>query len=442
MLSILLKQPWHAWKSLSLLTKIEVVFLGVTLYAYLSEGLLEWYLSGYTGPFDSTVAFGNALTHAIVVLSMLAAPFILQHRLPQQSAFRIFYTQPLSPLAFIKITAYYYFKYQLFFWAIFGVMITPFFFLNVLSAVFFIFLFLTYHLIFFLMFIYLKTLLPAKRFILSALVVAVVYGAGYLLVTGVAETAWLFDFILIPGSAVLMRFLLPPKRLWALETVFPFESMSQRKRRFGTCSFDSIPRFLPGRLQMLFNKELLTVWRNARFRKLKILTLIVFVILLVLLDDRPGMERSSFALLLAVLAVWLHYNHYFNETYMRAEPAWYIFTLPQRLFSMLAAKFLAEFAYIILLLLVLSGYMVLTGWPWTASWQMLLVLLAFSTLVLFTMLNFQLMFFDDPRMAGYAFNFTVVFLLVMVLNYRFVGPLVGAALIIYFVYRNYKYLNA
>jgi hypothetical protein len=64
-----------------------------------------------------------------------------------------------------------------------------------------------------------------------------------------------------------------------------------------------------------------------------------------------------------------------------------------------------------------------------------------SVLILTTMLNFQMLFYEDPRYAGYAYHFSVIFFVVMSYNYRFVGPLVTLFMAGYFFYKNYRYFK-
>ena len=70
------------------------------------------------------------------------------------------------------------------------------------------------------------------------------------------------------------------------------------------------------------------------------------------------------------------------------------------------------------------------------------LLLLFSLLVLTTMINFQLLFYDNPRLAGYAYHFTVLFFTVMSINYRFVGPVITLFMMVLIFYKTRKYFYA
>ena len=84
----------------------------------------------------------------------------------------------------------------------------------------------------------------------------------------------------------------------------------------------------------------------------------------------------------------------------------------------------------------------ISGFNLNEQLNMVLLMLPFSMLVLSIMLNFQIMFYDDPRLAGYAYHFTIIFLLIMTINFRLVGPLISIILLTFYFYKSYRYFKS
>ena len=69
-------------------------------------------------------------------------------------------------------------------------------------------------------------------------------------------------------------------------------------------------------------------------------------------------------------------------------------------------------------------------------------LLLFAIAVLSIVINFQILFYDNPRLAGYAYHFTILFIVIMSLNYRFVGPLVSVFLLTFYFLKTRRFYNS
>ena len=146
--------------------------------------------------------------------------------------------------------------------------------------------------------------------------------------------------------------------------------------------------------------------------------------------------------LLTGLVIWLHYSNYFNEKYVQPEPDWYFHTIPFRFRHLWLSKFLVEFIFIIIILISFWIMLSISGFNLNEQLNMILLMLPFSIVVLSIMLNFQIMFYDDPRLAGYAYHFTIIFLLIMTINYRLVGPLISVILLTFYFYKSYRYFKS
>ena len=153
-------------------------------------------------------------------------------------------------------------------------------------------------------------------------------------------------------------------------------------------------------------------------------------------------NKDVFMALLTGIIIWLHYNNYFNEKYVQPEPDWYFHTVPFRFRHLWLSKFLVEFIFISFILAVFWILLFITGFNIIEQLNLLMLMLAFSIVVLSIMLNFQIMFYDDPRLAGYAYHFTIIFLMIMIVNYRLVGPLISIVLLTFYFYKSYRYFKS
>jgi len=235
--------------------------------------------------------------------------------------------------------------------------------------------------------------------------------------------------------SALMLFILPRLPQRHVEDLFP-ATVSKRT----AFSKLTLPRLFGRRVQALWQKEILSLWRNPRYLRLKLLHL-----LLLLAANAWALtlatETQVFALsLIAAIWLWLHYSHGFNEKYAHPEDSIFLMTLPLRLRHLLAAKYLAELPALLLLFVVQGAFMTLASGSVVAL-QALIVLFIFAHFVLLIMLNFRILFHNDPRSAGYLYHFVVLFIGLMSYNYRLVGPLVALGLLIYYFDKNRRYLN-
>jgi hypothetical protein len=62
----------------------------------------------------------------------------------------------------------------------------------------------------------------------------------------------------------------------------------------------------------------------------------------------------------------------------------------------------------------------------------------FSIFILYIITIIRIIFFDNPRFAGYAYHFLIIFTLVMISNFYLVGPVITLLLIIYLNYVSYR----
>ncbi|MBD3224040.1 MAG: hypothetical protein GF313_04885 [Caldithrix sp.] len=442
MLNTLLKQPLYAWKEQSLLFKIEMILLLIVLYAYFSERIIAAFNHYQMTSSISVYSMSNGVVHVFILLVMLSIPFILYYLIPKQRGIHIFCDKPLSNSQILQLIGYYVVKYLLIYWIILIPFFIALFVIDWGTAIFHVAAFAAYTLI-----IYLWALSGMRRrqkatYFAYAMAVILLFHSVYASVFILIQHLWILDVIVLFGSGLILWFLMRRPASLHLETLYPAALKRNGHRKSGWLSFQTIPAFLPAGLQVLFNKELIGLWRNAKYRRLKWITLAVYILLLVMVSLRADMANDIGLILISMAVIWLHYSHHFSEKYMHPDPDWFFHTLPLGMFRMMLSRFLVEYFYILLILLIAWIYMIGQQMGAQAQLQTLALLLIFATVILLIMVNFRVMFYDNPRTAGYAYHFTVIFLLVMSVNYRFVGPIISVVLLAFYFYKNYKYIHS
>jgi len=441
MLRILIRQPLHLWARLGRLTKVQVLLLVGLLYIYAAErlvGLLRAVMAAYPG---DVWQLSWVLLHLYIVILLLSAPFIWYFVLPRQPALHVFYGYPLGQRTLMQLLGYYYQKYQI---------VPLLFFLAVLFAL-----------------IYLNPvnglLVAALTVVYSVAVMAVSYGlfirlpdktkffaALYLLAllqAGIGLSAFYFF-----GAAPLLDAVFLSMVYWqlrktttvaavSLEQLYPPAGLNRKRSVAAGLTLNSFPPLLPRRVQVLFAREFLNLWRNPAYRRLKLYSLLLYFGGQWLLYRTGRPDREMWMILLGLALIWLHYAQYFNVKYLRPDPEWFFYTEPFRFSHLWLAGFLTELVFVLVMLAGQSVFLTVLGGSWQLQLNWLGLLLVFALLVLAVLLNFRIYFYDNPRTAGYAYHFMVLFFVVMSVNYRLVGPLMTLLFLIYFTYKSYRFFN-
>ena len=84
------------------------------------------------------------------------------------------------------------------------------------------------------------------------------------------------------------------------------------------------------------------MWRNAKYRKLKVTTLIIYLISFLFIKIQSPEFAEMWLTIFTAIIIWIHYSNHFNEKYVKPEPEWFFNTLPFRFHQIWISKFLTE----------------------------------------------------------------------------------------------------
>jgi hypothetical protein len=190
-----------------------------------------------------------------------------------------------------------------------------------------------------------------------------------------SELIWLFDFFTL-GIFLLSNYYQKSKaKPIHLEELYPPERKKFVRISRGRSLIAMAFPFLPTTIQVLFFKELLSLWRNLKYRRLKGLTLIGFTIGLLILRFLEIEYAEMWMLVFTLIIIWLHYSNSFNDKYVLPDPVWYFKTVPIKFHKIWLAKFLSEFVFILVILLFFLLFILAE--PLSMNQVLSLVLVAF-----------------------------------------------------------------
>jgi hypothetical protein len=200
----------------------------------------------------------------------------------------------------------------------------------------------------------------------------------------------------------------------------------------------NFPRIIPRNISPFFIKDVLAYIRNKNYIRLKTISLLIYIVLLILVELFYKQNYSTVVSLLTLILIWEHYSHQFNEKYVVQESAALLKVLPLKYYQFTIAKFFSEFLYILIILVIVLLSSILHGVPWDKILNLLGIITFFSVFILYIITIIWTMYFDNPRFAGYAYHFLIIFTLVMSLNFYLVGPLISLFIIIYLNFISYR----
>lgn len=445
MLKLLFKQAKNILKDFGIVHWLQLLLVVAVVSAYLIMRSLDL-LSFLAGHFSfSNRDFAVLIPDIFISAVLFSSPFIVLYLLPRQKELMAFYTLPLSKKRLPVLLGYYYQKYQsltLLLFLIPGIALTVRAILPGLAALLLLMFYALSLLVNFVL-LFIQSASRIRFLFFSALLFGI---HSIIFLSLIFSSFWIglgvADFLFV--FAVLVILLKRRKNGGQndLALLFPISEKVYQPAAQEKWSFFSLLRFLPLKLQMMFKADFLSVWRNPRHRRLKIFTLILYLAVLAILKTTISGDIYMWLTLAGMAFIYLHYSNYFNKKYVLPEPDWYFLTLPKHYSQIWAAKFLAESVFIFILFICHWLFLLFCGASFSAQLNLLGLLLLFSFFTVSAMLNFQILFYDDPRLGGYAYHFMILLIFVMTVNYHLVGPLLGLFLLALNFYKSYKYFNA
>jgi hypothetical protein len=203
-------------------------------------------------------------------------------------------------------------------------------------------------------------------------------------------------------------------------------------------TYFNFPVTISKSLKPILVKELLSHIRNKNYLRLKIISIALYLTIIILFDIFYFDYFTSTISVLTIILIWEHYSHQFNEKYVLKESLSFIKVLPVTYFQYGMSKFLSEFFYIILILFIILILTILHHIEWIQILNILGIVTLFAIFVLYIITIIRVIFYDNPRMAGYAYHFLIIFTLVMIFNFYLVGPLITIFIIVYIQFSSYR----
>jgi hypothetical protein len=430
--------------NLSLRIKIEIIILLTIFIAYFSELLIAYFNELLSRPTISALGLNTFCQHVLLLLFAFSTPFIYFHLLPRQKGIRILRAQPLSPGAALTILLIYYLKYQTILFIVSTPVLIALFATTGSSALLGFGFAICLQPVLYLMFAQmLSTLINEKsKIILSYFAAQFIYFSIFYLLYQSGKFYLFFQLlVVISGAFYLLQKWQKNWDLWD-KTLQRFISPTvQSKKRWQRVNYENLPKILPRSIHPFFAREVLSHLRNKNYMRLKLISTILFIFILIVLHRFFDQNYKAIFVLTSIIFIWLHYSHQFNEKYVRSEPKSFFKTTPIRFYQIWLGKFLSEFLIILIYLFIIFIALLLHGTIWQEIVQVVFFIFIFSILVLATTTIFRILFYDNPRSAGYAYHVMIVFVVVMIVNqFYLVGPAITIFLLIYFSYLSHRQL--
>ena len=167
------------------------------------------------------------------------------------------------------------------------------------------------------------------------------------------QTDYIIHFqiiIIICSSAILIYLYKYYNGLLSIDNFLDYKKKEITRPDIIKTRFSKVAEIFPSKIQALFEKELYSLWRNRYYIKLKIQSFILFIVLGILIITTHIEHKEIWLVVMNCVIIWQHYSNSFNEKYVIADPEWFIRTLPIRFRHIFMAKYLAEIAFVALLL--------------------------------------------------------------------------------------------
>jgi len=435
-------QLFHYLKRLDFRLKIEFAFLLIIFVGFFSEKSVDLLRILLQRPGTSAIGITVFIEHIVLIPLALSTPFIYAYLLPRQKIIHALRLQPIrSADAFLLLFSSY-LKYE----SLVIILLVP-----VIGAILFTLnLLYLLHLIFvigsflFILFTFMHLLVhkyKSKRG-LSYSIYFLVIGIYFVMIYYLYSSG---SFYLMIQAGVTLTALIILGIIWAKVwkywdydlfrlNIITHKNISSKSHR----NWNRMSPFGSTILYALTVKEIISYTRNFHFLRIKFTGLTIYLIVLVIAQQTVPENYLAVVSIITFIYLWIHYTHQFNEKYVLPESAFFLKLLPFRYFQIWTAKFAAEMIFIAPVFIILIFSLLVSGANTMTTLYVFSTAFIFALFILATIVSVKLLFFDNPRKAGYIYHFMVVFSMVMIYNFYLVGPVVIFFTLIYLSFLSYR----
>lgn len=429
------------WRQLRFRIQAEIIILFIIFFTFFSDKLVTYFNSLLSQP--NTTQFGLVafILHITLLAAIIPTPFIYFNLFPKQKGIMILQFQPLSRTNVLTTLMVHFFKYDLIVLSIIAPVFTALAICTgIISLVYMLFLFISF--LFFsmlILFVLINTINKKSLSIVLYYLIFFFYFLLFFILYWRSEIFLLYDvIIMLLGWIFLIRYWNSHWISWDI-ILLKFRPIIQRGGQYFTkLTYANFPSLIPRSLRPFFVKDVLGYLRNKSYMRLKLVSLIIYIFLIIVIEIYFRQNYSALISIFTLLLVWEHYSHQFNEKYVMKEPRSLIKVLPIRYYQFSLAKFLSEFLFILVILMILFTSLLCHGLPWNQIIGITALITLFALFVLYMITIIRVIFFDNPRFAGYAYHFMIIFTLVMSYNFYLVGPMITLLIIFYLQFVSYR----
>jgi hypothetical protein len=436
-----IRQLLNYWYHLRFRIRLELFILFIIFYIFFTDKLTHLFTQLLAQADTSLTGLTTLVLHFLLVIIFITTPFIYFNLFPKQRGLSTLSLFPLKKSEALTLQLVYFFKYHVLLFLIALPILTALILSTGLQYIFYVVfysfssLMLSAILILLLASKYHKRIGVLFRYFLFLMLYILIFAVMYWF-----TNAYFYTMILVILAALTIAF-----RVWEQHSQ-DWDQILNRNRpvahksnqTLSKLTYFNFPRLIPKSLRPFLIKEFLSHLRNKNYMRLKIFSLAVYLSLLIVIATFYFEYYTSAISILTILLIWEHYSHQFNEKYVLKESRFYIRALPITYLQYSLSKFLSEFLYIILILILILILTVLYDIEVIKIVNVLGIVTLFSVFVLYLITMIRVLFYDNPRMAGYAYHFLIIFSMVMIFNFHLVGPIITIFVILYIQFISYR----
>lgn len=427
-------QIFNYWDHLKFRIRAEIIILFVIFYSFFTDKLVFYFNQILDQQDTSLTGLSTIVLHLLMLIVILSTPFIYFNLFPRQKGLTNLSLYPLKKSEALTALMIYFVKYQI----VIILIATPVFTALTLSTgplMLLYILFLSCSSLFhsaLLVLILASKYLSRSRIFFQYFLYFFLYFGSFAIVYWKTYLFFYYTILVIfCGWIVLLRFWNARWQSWD-QILNRYRPVVQKStQNMSKLTYFQFPSTVPKTLRPLFIKEILSHIRNKNYMRLKIISLFIYLIIMILVDIFYHEYFTTVISLLTILLIWEHYSNQFNEKYVMKESRFFIKVLPIKFYQYSLSKFFSEFLYIALILFVVLILTLIHGTALFKILNILGIITIFSLFVLYIITLIRVIFYDNPRVAGYAYHFLIIFTIVMSFNFYLVGPIVTLFIIIY-----------